>query len=147
MNLLIITAVTSAALSFAAGWQLQGVRLDHLKGEYANEQLSRERDGRQALADATAAVTAAQSEAKVATDRVLRDAASAAASDNGVRSALATAVRAASTDLQACTGQVATISELLTASTDLSRRIAAEADDISWRLTLYQNAWPSGASK
>ena len=42
---------------------------------------------------------------------------------------LSRSVVAAHGDLNACTAQVTTIAELLTASTDLSRRISQEADE------------------
>ena len=142
MNPLLISALLSAAVSFGAAWQIQGWRMDSYKSEVVNEQLSRERSSRQALADAQAAVQAAQDAAKAATDRVRRDAAGANASDVGMRDALARAVRSAHSDLEACTRQVDAISELLTASTDLSRRIAAEADEWAVHGVTLQEAWP-----
>lgn len=142
MNPLLISALVSAALAFGAAWQLQSWRIDSLKLEQANERLAIEQSSRQALADAQAKVAAAQDAAKVAADRLRRDAANAGRADVGLRDALASAVRSAHSDLETCTGQVTTLSELLTASTDLSRRIAAEADDWTNQAVTLQNAWP-----
>ena len=146
MNPLLISAAIAGALGFGSAWTWQGYRIDNavnsLKLEAQNEQLSRERVNREALADAQAAVTKAQDAAKVAADLLKRNAASVANAASGLHNALAEAVRSASTDLQTCTGQVTTLSELLTASTDLSGRIAAEADDWTNQAVTLQNAWP-----
>jgi hypothetical protein len=146
MNPLLISALISAVVGFGSAWTWQGYRMDNavntLKLEAQNEQLSRERAGRQALADAQAKVAAAQADAQAAADRAKRDAAGAGRASVGVRDALANAVRSASTDLQTCTGQVNVISELLTSSTDLSRRLATEADEWANQAVTLQNAWP-----
>ena len=142
MNPLLISALLSAAVSFGAAWQIQGWRMDSYKSEVVNEQLSRERSSRQALADAQAAVQAAQDAAKAATARVRRDIDGARTADVGMRDALANAVRSAHTDLQTCGRQVDAIGELLTASTDLSRRMAAEADEWAVHGVTLQEAWP-----
>lgn len=142
MNITAIIAAVSAAVSFGVGWQLQGIRIDHLKAEYANERLAIEQSSRKQLADAAEKVASAQVAAKVATDRLKRDAAGAVVADNGLRDTLASAVRAAHTDLQTCTRQVDAIGELLTASTDLSRRLATEADEWSVQAVTLQDAWP-----
>lgn len=142
MNPLLISALVSAAVAFGAAWQIQDWRIDSLKLGYANERLAIEQSSRQQLNDAQAKVTAAQDAAKVANDRIRRDAANLDRSSIGLRDTLANAVRTAHTDLQTCTGQVTTLSELLTASTDLSGRIAAEADDWTNQAVTLQNAWP-----
>lgn len=142
MNPLLISALISAALSFGAAWQIQGWRMDSYKLEVTNEKLANEQSTRQAVSDAQLRVTAAQAAAQVATDRVRADADRTVRSAVGLRDALAGAVRAASTDLQTCTGQVTAISELLTASTDLSRSIAAEADQWAVQAVTLQSAWP-----
>ena len=142
MNPLLISALLSAAVSFGAAWQIQGWRMDSYKSEVVNEQLSRERSSRQALADAQAAVQAAQDAAKAATARVRRDIDGARTADVGMRDALANAVRSAHTDLQTCGRQVDALGELLTASTDLSRRMAAEADEWAVHGVTLQEAWP-----
>lgn len=143
MNPLLISALLSAAVSFGAAWQIQGWRMDSYKSEVVNEQLSRERSSRQALADAQAAVQAAQDAAKAATDRVRRDAAGAVASAVGLRDTLASSVIAAHTDLQTCTGQVTTISELLNTVVDAGGRIAKEADEWTIQAITLQSARPS----
>ena len=143
MNPLLISALVSAALAFGSAWKIQSLRIDSLKLEYANEQLSRERSSRQALADAQAKVSAAQAAAQVATDRLRADAARVDRAAVGLRDALAMSVRAAHADLQTCTGQVTTISELFTASTELSGRIAKEADEWTTQAVILQSARPS----
>ncbi len=142
MNPLLISALIAAAVGFGSAWTWQGYRMDHLKQEYTDEQLSRERSSRQALADAQAAVQAAQDAAKAATARVRRDVDGARTADVGLRGALTEALRTSATDLEACTRQVGTISELLTASTDLSRGIAEEADSWAIQALTLQEAWP-----
>lgn len=146
MNPLLISAAIAGALGFGSAWTWQGYRMDNavnsLKLEAQNEQLSRERTNREALADAQKQVSAAQDAAKMAADLLKRNAASVASAASGLHNALAEAVRSASTDLQTCTGQVTTLSELLTASTDLSGRIAAEADDWTIQAVTLQEAWP-----
>jgi hypothetical protein len=142
MNPLLISALISAAVGFGSAWTWQGYRMDSYKLEVTNEKLAIEQSNREQLAHATAAVTAAQDAAKLATDRVQHDAAGAAHASVGMRDALAGAVRTASTDLQACTGQVATLSELLTSSSDLARSIAAEADGWANQAVTLQSAWP-----
>lgn len=142
MNITAIIAAVSAALSFGAAWTWQGYRMDSLKLGYANERLAIEQSSRKQLADAAEKVASAQVAAKVATDRLKRDAAGAVVAGNGLRDTLASAVRAAHTDLQTCTRQVDAIGELLTASTDLSRRLATEADEWSVQAVTLQDAWP-----
>ena len=142
MNITAILASIAAAISFGAAWQLQGVRIDHLKAEYTNEKLAVEQSSRRAISDAEAKVAQAQADAQANADRVRHDAAGAVHAAGGVRDALAGAVRTASTDFQTCTGQVNAISELLAASTDLSRRVAAEADEWSVQAVTLQSAWP-----
>ena len=143
MNPLLISALLSAAVSFGAAWQLQSWRIDSLKLEHANERLAIEQSANQQLADAQRKVTAAQDAAKAATDRLRADAARANASAVGLRDALSRSVVAAHGDLNACTAQVTTIAELLTASTDLSRRIGAEADEWVNQAVTLQEAWPT----
>lgn len=147
MNPLLISALISAALSFGAAWQIQGWRMDSLRLEQANEKLAIEQSSRQRLADAETRVAQAQADAASATQRVRIDSAGAGRAANGVRDALANAVRAASTDLQACTGQVSTLSELLTGSTDLARRLATEADEWAIQAVTLQSAWPNPPPK
>lgn len=142
MNPLLISALVSAALSFGAAWQIQSWRIDSLKLENANEQLAREQSANQRLADAQAKVTQAQDAAKAATDRIRRDAAGANSADVGLRDTLAASVRAAHTDLQACTRQVSTLSELLASSSELARSIAKEADEWVIHGVTLQEAWP-----
>ena len=142
VNPLLLSALVSAALAFGSAWQIQSWRIDSLKLEQANEQLAREQSSRQALADAQAKVTAAQAAAKVATDRLRADAARADRAAGGLRDTLSRSVVAAHGDLNACTAQVTTIAELLTASTDLSRRISQEADEWVVHGVALQEAWP-----
>ena len=143
MNPLLISALVSAAVSFGAAWQLQSWRMDAYKSEVLNEQLAREQSSRQALADAQAKVAQAQDAAKVATDRLRADAARADRAAVGLRDTLSRSVVAAHGDLNACTAQVTTIAELLTASTDLSRRISQEADEWVVHGVALQEAWPT----
>lgn len=142
MNITAIIAAVSAALSFGAAWQIQGIRIDHLKAEYANERLSIEHAGRAAIERAASAVSEAQAASALRASRDSGAAAAAAASDNRMRDALANAVRAASTDLQTCTGQVGTLSELFTSSTTAYRELAAETDQWVNSTVTLQEAWP-----
>lgn len=143
MNPLIIAALISAAASFGAAWQIQGWRMDGLKLEYANEQLAREQSSREQLSQAQAKINAAQDAARLATDRVRSDAANASRSAVGLRDTLASSVIAAHTDLQTCTGQVTTISELLNTVVDAGGRIAKEADEWTIQAITLQSARPS----
>lgn len=117
--------------------------MDHLKQEHTNEQISRERSSRQALVDAQAAVTKAQDAAKVAADRIRRDAANAGRADVGLRDTLANAVRSAHGDLQACTGQVDSLSVVFAECTGVARTMAAEADSWAVQAVTIQEAWPT----
>ena len=142
MNPMLIAALVAGALGFGGAWTWQGYRADAYKLEVAHEQLAREQSTRQQLADAQAKVSAAQDAAKVAADRLRADAARANASAVGLRDTLSRSVVAAHGDLNACTAQVTTIAELLTASTDLSRRISQEADEWVNHGVALQEAWP-----
>ena len=142
MNPLLISALVSAALAFGAAWQLQSWRIDSLKLEQANERLAIEQSSHQALADAQAKVAAAQDAAKAAADRLRADAARADRAAVGLRDTLSRSVVAAHSDLNACTAQVTTISELFTASTELSGRIAKEAGEWVNQAVTLQEAWP-----
>ena len=143
MNPLLISALLSAAVSFGAAWQIQGWRMDSYKSEVVNEQLSRERSSRQALADAQAAVQAAQDAAKVASDRLRADAARADRAAVGLRDTLSRSVVAAHGDLNACTAQVTTISELLGTVVDAGGRMAKEAGEWVNQAVILQDAWPT----
>ena len=145
MNPLLLSALLSAAVSFGAAWQVQSWRIDSLKLEQANERLAIEQSSHQALADAQAKVTKAQDAARVATDRLRADAARANASAVGLRDTLSRSVVAAHGDLNACTAQVTTISELFTASTELSGRIAKEAGEWVTQAVTLQEAWPTSS--
>lgn len=143
MNPLLLSSLIAASLGFGAAWTWQGYRTDAYKLEVTNDKLAVEQAARRAVADSNAKVADAQAAAQAATDRVHRDVAGAVASGNRLRDTLATAVRAASTDLQTCTGQVATIGELLNSSTELSRRIAEEADQWVAQAIALQQSWPT----
>lgn len=145
VNPLLLSALLSAAVAFGSAWQIQSWRLDAYKSEVLNEQLAREQSSRQALADAQAKVTAAQDAAKVATDRLRADAARADRAAVGLRDTLSRSVVAAHGDLNACTAQVTTISELFTASTELSGRIAKEAGEWVTQAVTLQEAWPTSS--
>ncbi len=142
MNPLLISALIAGAVGFGSAWTWQGYRMDAYKLGVTNEQLAREQSSRQALADAQRQVAQAQDAAKAATDRIKRDAAGANASALSMRDTLSRSVVAAHGDLNACTAQVTTIAELLTASTDLSRRISQEADEWVVHGVTLQEAWP-----
>lgn len=142
MNIAIYSVVMSAVFSFGMGWWIQGTRIDSLKLGYANEQLAREQSNRQAITDAQAKVTQAQDAAKAATDRIKRDAAGANSSAVGLHNALASAVRSAHTDLQACTGQVDALSVVFAQCTDVVRTMAVEADEWTNQAITLQSAWP-----
>jgi len=146
MHPLLVSSLAAAAIAgvtgFGTAWVWQGYRMDGLKLEYANEKLAVEQSNREQLANATAAVKAAQDAARVATDRVRLDAAGAGKSAVGLRDALAGAVRSAHTDLEACTRQVDAISQLLATSTEVVRRMAVEADGWAVQAVTLQEAWP-----
>ena len=142
MNPLLISALIAGAVGFGSAWTWQGYRMDAYKLGVTNEQLAREQSNRQAIADAQAKVTQAQDAAKVAADRLRADAARADRAAVGLRDTLSRSVVAAHGDLNACTAQVTTIAELLTASTDLSRRISQEADEWVVHGVALQEAWP-----
>lgn len=143
MNPLLISALIAGAVGFGSAWQLQSWRIDSLKLEQANERLAIEQSNRRQIVDAQAKVAQAQDAAKVATDRLRADAARADRAAVGLRDTLSRSVVAAHGDLNACTAQVTTIAELLTASTDLSRRISQEADEWVVHGVALQEAWPT----
>ena len=143
MNPLIIAALISAAASFGAAWQIQGWRIDSLKLEQANERLAIEQSSHQALADAQAKVAAAQDAAKAAADRLRADAARADRAAVGLRDTLSRSVVAAHSDLNACTAQVTTISELLGTVVDAGGRMAKEAGEWANQAVILQDAWPT----
>lgn len=146
MHPLLISALLSAAISFGAAWQIQGWRMDSYKLEVANEQLAREQSSREQLAEAQAKVAAAQDAAQVATDRVRRDAAGAGRADVGMRNALAGAVRAASTDLQACARQVDALSVVFAESATAYRELAEETDGWAIQAVTLQSANPNAGN-
>lgn len=143
MNPLLISALVSAAVAFGAAWQIQDWRIDSLKLGYANERLAIEQSSRQQLNDAQAKVTAAQDAAKVANDRIRRDAANLDRSSIGLRDTLANAVRTAHTDLQTCTRQVDALSVVFSECTGVARTMAAEADSWAVQAVTIQEAWPT----
>lgn len=142
MNPLLISALIAGAVGFGSAWTWQGYRMDAYKLGVINEQLAREQSNRRQIVDAQAKVTQAQDAAKVAADRLRADAARADRAAVGLRDTLSRSVVAAHGDLNACTAQVTTIAELLTASTDLSRRISQEADEWVNQAVTLQEAWP-----
>ena len=142
MNPLLISALIAGAVGFGSAWTWQGYRMDAYKLGVTNEQLAIEQSNRRQIVDAQAKVTAAQDAAKVAADRLRADAARADRAAVGLRDTLSRSVVAAHGDLNACTAQVTTIAELLTASTDLSRRISQEADEWVVHGVTLQSAWP-----
>ena len=143
MNPLLISALVSAAVAFGSAWQIQSWRLDAYKSEVLNEQLAREQSKNQALADAQAAVTKAQTDAQIAADRLRADAARADRAAVGLRDTLSSSVVAAHGDLNACTAQVTTISELLGTVVDAGGRMAKEAGEWVNQAVILQDAWPT----
>lgn len=143
MNITAIIAAVSAALSFGAAWTWQGYRMDSLKLGYANERLAIEQSSRKQLADAAEAVASAQVAAKVATDRLKRDAAGAVVAGNGLRDTLASAVRAAHTDLQTCTRQVDAIGVVFDQCRAELQEMGRNADEWTNQALVLQQAWPS----
>jgi hypothetical protein len=142
MNPRQILVLIAMAMGFGVAWTWQSYRADAYKLEVANERISRDRAARQQAERNIATLSASQVAAQLATDRVRRDAAGAASGDVGLRDALAGAVRTAHSDLEACTRQVATLSELFSASADTARSLAVEADSWSIQAVTLQNAWP-----
>ena len=145
MNPLLISALIAGAVGFGSAWTWQGYRMDAYKLGVTNEQLAIEQSNRRQIVDAQAKVTAAQDAAKAAADRLRADAARADRAAVGLRDTLSRSVVAAHGDLNACTAQVTTIAELLTASTDLSRRISQEADEWVVHGVTLQEAWPTSS--
>ena len=142
MNPLLISALIAGAVGFGSAWTWQGYRMDAYKLGVINEQLAREQSNRRQIVDAQAKVTQAQDAAKAATDRIKRDAAGANSSAVGLHNALASAVRSAHTDLQACTGQVDALSVVFAQCTDVVRTMAVEADEWTNQAITLQSAWP-----
>ena len=143
MNPLLISALIAGAVGFGSAWQLQSWRIDSLKLEYANEQLAIEQSNRRQIVDAQAKVTQAQDAAKVAADRLRADAARADRAAVGLRDTLSRSVVAAHGDLNACTAQVTTISELLGTVVDAGGRMAKEAGEWVNQAVILQDAWPT----
>ena len=117
--------------------------MDSLKLGYANERLAIEQSSRKQLADAAEAVASAQVAAKVATDRLKRDAAGAVVAGNGLRDTLASAVRAAHTDLQTCTRQVDAIGVVFDQCRAELQEMGRNADEWTNQALVLQQAWPS----
>jgi hypothetical protein len=143
MNPLLLSALVSAALAFGSAWQIQSWRLDAYKSEVLNEQLAREQSANKALADAQAKVAQAQADAQIAADRLRADAARADRAAVGLRDTLSRSVVAAHGDLNACTAQVTTISELLGTVVDAGGRMAKEAGEWVNQAVILQDAWPT----
>ena len=143
MNPLLISALVSAALAFGSAWQIQSWRIDSLKLGYANERLAIEQSSSRAIADAQAKVAAAQVDAQIAADRLKRDAAGAVVAGNGLRDTLASAVRAAHTDLQTCTRQVDAIGVVFDQCRAELQEMGRNADEWTNQALVLQQAWPS----
>jgi len=142
MNLTIISALVSAAIGFGAAWQIQAHFLLKKDYEYAQERIERDRAARVAIDRATLQASEAQRKSAIVQARLRNDAAGATTAADGVRASADAAVRAASANLEACTGQASALGVVFSQCTRELQKVAADADEWSNQAVTLQNAWP-----
>jgi len=132
VNLTLIAALVSAAVSGAAGfglaWRLQTATINSIELESANERISQQRTARQNTERLMAQYASAQSNATVRAITLRRDAVSAADVGSGLRLKTADAVRTAASDPALCSDTATALGELLTTVSTERRELAEKAD-------------------
>ena len=142
MTLHLITATIAAALGFGAAWTWQGRAIDTLKLEVADDRIQQQRAARAALERATLQVVSAQNEAVVRAGLLRQSADAARRESDGLRESIATAMRAATANLDACTVTTHTLGGLLDQCGREYQELGAKADRHVSDVKTLMGAWP-----
>lgn len=146
MNLTLIAAAISAALSGAAGfglaWKLQTANITALELNHANERIAVQRQARAAIERSLSLVSVAQGKAADRNKRIAADRVRAADIGNGLRNTSSASVRAAAFDSAACAPALAAHSVVLDRCAAELVRVSGDADQLVSEVILLQEAWP-----
>jgi len=138
----IASYLLAAAFGFGGGLHWQEVTVSNLKLEHANERIAIQRVSRQTIERQEARVLAAQAKAQSRAVAAAADGDSNSTDLERLRIATETAVRAAASDLDACTAKVRAFSVVSTECSTQLKTLAGHADEwVNQALTL-QEAWP-----
>lgn len=142
MNLTFISYAIAAALGFGAAWTLQGRAIDSLKLEKKDERIARDYAARAAIERSTSAVIKAQNGAVVLATKSRADADSARTELDGLRVATETALRTASSSLDACIVGAAAATKLLNQCGAEYQALGERADRHTNDIKTLTEAWP-----
>ncbi len=146
MNLTILSAFISAALAgaggFGAAWKIQAANITQIELRQANERIAVQRAARAAIESNMQRVAAAQSNAADRVRRANLDNARSASALDSLRTASASALRAAANDTATCTASLASHSVVVGKCSQEVVRLASDLDDWAGAVILYQDAWP-----
>ena len=146
MNLTLIIGVLSIVVGsvtgFGVAWKFQSTVLEATKHEYETRLAAARSAAQQASIDAQKRVISAQNEAQRRAAVLRRDADRAAEYAAGLRESIATAGRAYTTTLDACTEHAATLGQLLGDCGDRYRKLAATCDGHANDVKTLSDGWP-----
>lgn len=146
MNLTIASALISIAIAgaggFGAAWKIQAANITQIQLDQANERIAIQRVARATLERNMSRVNQAQAKAASRNRRLAADQRSAVTALDGLRTASASALRAATSGLDACTSTLATHSVVLGQCSGRYVEVARDADQLVSEVILYQDAWP-----
>jgi hypothetical protein len=146
MNLTILSAFISAALAgaggFGAAWKIQAANITQIELRQANERIAVQRAARAAIESNMQRVAAAQSNAADRVRRANLDNARSASALDSLRTASASALRAAANDTATCTASLASHSVVVGKCSQEVVRLASDLDDWASHTVTLQDAWP-----
>jgi len=142
LNLTILASALAGVAGFGLAWQLRAGTIESMKLEAANERIAIQRAARTAIDRAAVQITRAQTESATRAVALRADADAARGELDGLRGATADAVRTASANLEACTGQASALGVVFDQCTRQLQAVAADADEWSNQAVTLQNAWP-----
>ena len=146
MNLTLIAYLAAAAAVFGGGfgtaWKWQAANINEIQLERANERIAVQRAARAAIESNMQRVAAAQSNAADRVRRANLDNARSASALDSLRTASASALRAAANDTATCTAALSSHAIVVGKCSQEVVRLASDLDDWAGAVILYQDAWP-----
>jgi len=146
MNVMLVTSFVSAAVAGAlgvgAGLHWRESEIKQLELNHANERIAIQRVSRATLERQQAAVSKAQSDAQLRAVALRRAADSAASQLDRVRESIATAMRAARSDHDACLAKADACGVIFVRCADRLVSVAADTDQCYSDNKALTDGWP-----
>jgi len=142
MNPMLIAIAVAAALGFGGAWTVQGAKINRIKLEHANDQLTQQLDTFKALERNQRAVVQAQDDASRRVATLKRDADRVRSERDGLLNSIEVAMRAAAASHDACNRVVDAYGVIFAQSSGFIQVVANDVDQCFSDQKLMQDAWP-----